>query len=56
MLPLIFNFQEVHAHINGSIEEHTIKQLIEKKRTKEPDWKSPCNLHFELGELRSLPE
>ncbi len=55
IIPL-FIFQELHAHINGSISEETIKKLIVKKKERNPGWDTTCSVSFKQGELKSMKE
>jgi len=48
------HFQELHAHINGSISEETAKKLITLKQSKDKSWHPRSQL--QLGKHLTLAE
>ena len=55
---LIINFQELHAHINGSISAETIEKLIKRKsdQVKENCLVSKWQTTIQKGDKRDLDE
>jgi len=48
------HFQELHAHINGSISEETANKLVSLKQSKDKSWHPSGQL--QLGRHRTLAE
>jgi len=44
----------LHAHINGSVSEETVKKLVSLKQSKDKSWQ-PSN-QLQLGRHRTLAE
>ncbi len=53
----MYFFQELHAHLNGSVSHDTLKKLVEQKKRKEPDWNSELtSLCFSTSDRANLKE